>query len=92
MGDAFARYLQGHAQRVGAGKFDALGDACWNVGLFVQVPPRRVLERGILIRYEHDEDLSVLVPRLVIVVGEGAQAAVAEQMVSPDGKTLMVLP
>ncbi|HPG00122.1 MAG TPA: Fe-S cluster assembly protein SufD [Kiritimatiellia bacterium] len=92
MGDAFAQYLQGHAQRVGAGKFDALGDACWNVGLFVQVPPRCVLERGILIRYEHDEDLSVLVPRLVIVVGEGAQAAVAEQMVSPDGKTLMVLP
>ena len=92
MGDAFARYLQGHAQRVGAGKFDALSDAFWNVGLFVQVPPRCELERGILIRYEHDQDLSVLVPRLVVVVGEGAKASLAEQMISPDGKTLLVVP
>jgi len=92
LGDVFARYLHGHAQRVGAGKFDVLAEAFWNAGVFVHVPPRCVLERGILVRYEHEADATALLTRLIVVAGDGAKVSLAEQMTSPDGRTLLAMP
>lgn len=78
------QYLRGPAQVKGPRFFTAFNDAFWNVGLFIHVPARTVVEKGILIRYQHEAGGAVL-PRLVMVVEAESQATVAEHYVSADG-------
>lgn len=78
------QYLRGAAQVKGPRKFTAFADAFWNVGLFIHVPSRTVVEKGILVRYHHQQPGAVL-PRLVIVVEAESQVTVAEHYESADG-------
>lgn len=78
------KYLGGPAHVKGARPFTALADAFWNVGLFIHVPARTVVEKGVLVRYQHGAGGAVL-PRLVVVLEEESQAAVAEHYASADG-------
>lgn len=87
--DLVGEYLRTRARRAKQGKFDVLNEAFWNVGVFVHVPARVELERGVLIRYEHATAGSILVPRAIVVIGERSRATVMEHLVSPDGALLM---
>lgn len=84
------QYLQGPARSKGARKFTALNDAFWNVGLFIHVPARTVVEKGILIRYEHRQPGTV-VPRLLVVVDEQSEVTVAEHYQSADDTALLAV-
>lgn len=84
------RHLRGAAHVKGARTFTALTDAFWNVGLFIHVPAKTVVEKGILVRYEHRRAGAVL-PRLVMAVDAESQATVAEHYVSADGVAFAAL-
>lgn len=84
------QYLQGPARAKGARKFNALNDAFWNIGLFIHVPARTVVEKGILIRYDHRADGAVL-PRLLVVVEEQGEVTVAEHYQSADQAAVLAL-
>ncbi len=84
------RYLQGNARSKGARKFTALNDAFWNVGLFIHVPAKTAVEKGILIRYEPRRAGSLL-PRLLVVVDEQSEVTVAEHYQSPDDVAVLAV-
>jgi Fe-S cluster assembly protein SufD len=83
-------YLQGPARTKGARKFMALNDAFWNVGLLIHVPARTVVEKGILVRYDHGAAGAVL-PRLLVVVDEQSEVTVAEHYQSDDAVALLAV-
>ena len=85
------KYLKNHARGVEAGKFERLNDAFWNVGIFIHIPDRVDIERGIFIRYELKSPPSVWVPRLLIVAGERSKATIVERMVSPDAALIQTV-
>jgi Fe-S cluster assembly protein SufD len=84
------RYLQGSSRAKGARKFTALNDAFWNVGLFIHVPARTVVEQGILIRYDHQKPGAV-VPKLLVVVDEQSEVTVAEHYQSGPDTSLLAI-
>ncbi len=88
--ELIAKYAQGPARTKGARKFSALNDAFWNVGLFIHVPAKTVVEKGILVRYQHRSAGSVL-PRLLVVVDEQSEATVAEHYESSDDAALLAV-
>ncbi len=88
--DLVARYLQGPARSKGARAFTAVNDAFWNVGLFIHVPARTVVEKGILVRYEHRQKGAVL-PRLLVVVEELSEVTVAEHYQSGDDTEFLAM-
>lgn len=83
-------YAQGSARSKGARKFAALNDAFWNVGLFVHIPAKTVVEKGILVRYQHRAAGAVL-PRLLVVVDEQSEATVAEHYESAEDAALLAV-
>lgn len=86
--DAAARYLHGEAVLEKDRKFTLLNGAFWNVGFFIRIPRDQALEKGVLIRYEHETAGSVLIPRLVVVAEAGSSGKVVEWFQSPDGVAL----
>lgn len=77
------------ARAEGIGKFEALNDAFWNIGLVVRVAPKAELERGILLRYRQSRANGILIPKVVVVAGEQSRATIVERMESPDGVEVM---
>lgn len=84
-------YLHGNAMQDAAGKYEALNDAFWNFGLLIHIPERVVWEKGMLIRYAMTENQSLLIPRVVVVAGQGSRAVVTERMESPDSVHFMAV-
>jgi Fe-S cluster assembly protein SufD len=84
------RYLQGSSRCKGPRKFTALNDAFWNVGLLIHVPASTVVEKGILIRYDHQKPGAV-VPKLVVVVEQQSQVTVAEHYQSGPDTALLAI-
>lgn len=84
------RFLGGPARVKGPRKFAALNDAFWNVGLLIHVPAKTVVEKGVLIRYDHRRG-GALLPRLLVVVEGQSEAKVAEHYQSADGTPFLVI-
>lgn len=82
--DLVARHLHGPALIETGRKFTELNGAFWNFGLFIHVPPRTVLPCGVLVRYQLSRPGALLVPKLVVVAGEGSDAKVVEVFQSAD--------
>lgn len=89
--DLVERYLQGAARVKHPRKFSALGDAFWNVGLFIHVPEKRAFSRGVLIRYRHCRSGQAVLPRLVAAVERQAELTLAETYESPADAELLAL-
>lgn len=85
------RYLQGPARVKHPRKFSALGDAFWNFGLFIHVPEKKSIPRGVLIRYAHARSGRAVVPRLLAVVGAQAELTIAEHYESPADAELLAI-
>jgi Fe-S cluster assembly protein SufD len=83
--------LKNHARGEAAGKFEALNDSFWNVGVFIHIPAGVELGRGILVRYDLKSPRSVCVPRLLAVAGERSKAAVVEHMTSSDAPLIQTV-
>lgn len=84
------RCLQGSARSKGARKFTALNDAFWNVGLFIHIPAKTVVAKGVLIRYEKRRAGTVL-PRLLVLLDEQSEVTVAEHYQSPDDVAVLAV-
>lgn len=70
------------------GLFQALNGAAWNTGLYVGVPPGVILTDPVHVVIDA-AGLSVL-PRLVVDLGEGAQAVVVEEHTGGDAGSRVV--
>jgi Fe-S cluster assembly protein SufD len=58
------------------GKFEALNQALWNTGLFLNIPSNVIIEKPIYIhRYPTDK---YTIPRLLVVIGDNAQATIID--------------
>lgn len=64
--------------------FAALNGALWSGGLFLFVPPRTRLDAPIHLVTEVGGDGLVL-PRSLLIIGEGAEVSVLEEIVGADG-------
>lgn len=84
-------HLQGAALPASTGKFEALVDAFWNVGLFIHIPARVHLKKGILIRHAHVRGKAVILPRVLVVTGEQSVVRITEHFVSGDRLPFMAL-
>lgn len=82
--EGVGRHVNGRILPPEFDKFVAFNQAFWNVGLIVYIPEGKVLEKGVLIRYEITTDHAVLIPQLLVVAGKESQATVVETTVSPD--------
>ena len=82
-------HLQGSVLPEDTDKFVSMNGAYWNVGLFIQIPNKVVLEKGILLRYAVTQNDSVLLPRLLVVAGEECEARIVEHYESPDDVQVM---
>ncbi len=89
--DLVAAYLRNPARGEAAGKFEALNDSFWNVGIFIHIPEGVELARGILIRCELAAPESVCVPRLLVAAGARSRAAVVEHLTSPDAPMIQTI-
>ncbi|MCZ7592493.1 MAG: Fe-S cluster assembly protein SufD [Kiritimatiellae bacterium] len=85
------RYMQGEARVKQPRKFTTLVDAFWNFGLFIYVPAKTIITRGVLIRYTHKTPGRVVIPYLVAVADELSELTIAEQYESPDLVELLAL-
>ena len=83
------RRLQGEILPPSTNKFVALNQAFWNMGFYVEVAEGVEMERGVLFRYNFQRNESVVVPRLLVVVGAGSRAKLVERYVSADEATLV---
>lgn len=90
--DLVKEYLQGKALPAKSGKYEAFNDAFWNFGIFIHVPDRIELEKGILVRYHIDAPDGLFIPRTVAVVGNHSRAVIAEHLESPDTIRFMAVP
>ena len=84
-------YLQGAALPNKPRKFELLNGAFWNVGLLIHVPPKAVVPKGILIRYDHSTPGAALVPRLLVVAEDQSEVKIVEHFTSPDAVPFMCL-
>lgn len=89
--DGVCAMLGGTSESATWSKYLALAHAFRNVGLFIDVPPGRAVERPVLIRYAMAAEGAALVPQLVVHAGAGSQATVIETQESPGGATLLVV-
>jgi Fe-S cluster assembly protein SufD len=87
--DLLEHRLQGEALPPSTSKFVALNQTFWNVGFCVEVAEGVEMEKGVLFRYAFRRDASVVVPRLLVVVGNGSQAKLAERYLSSDDATVI---
>lgn len=85
------RYVQGTARVKQPRKFTALVDAFWNFGIFIYVPAKTIITRGVLIRYTHSTAGRVVLPYLVAVADEQSELTIAEQYESPDSVEMLAL-
>jgi Fe-S cluster assembly protein SufD len=86
-----ASHVQGAAFIEGDRKFTALNGAFWNFGLFIHIPRKVAVANGILVRYQLGRKGSLLVPKLVVVAGEGSSANVVEMFQSDDETPVMCI-
>lgn len=85
------KLLAGNDLAAPLGKFHALSRAFWNVGFLVEIPEKVELERGILLRYEHGIDRSIILPRLLVIAGRDSRATVIEHFSSADHASMMAV-
>ncbi len=78
------KHLHGPAIIESGRKFTELNGAFWNFGLFIHIPAKFTLPRGILVRHQVTRAGSLLVPKLVVVAEEGSDAKVVEVFQSSD--------
>lgn len=83
--DLIENYLRGAALPARARKFELLNAAFWNFGLLVHVPKGHAMARGVLVRYALGSAGACLLPRLLVLAEDGAEARVVEHFTSPDG-------
>jgi Fe-S cluster assembly protein SufD len=81
--DDLQALLQGPALPKQPRKFTALNNAFWNVGLFIKIPPKTVISRGILVRYDIHGDHVAILPRLLVVAGKESRFEMVEHFSSP---------
>jgi len=74
----------GRAVAPEAGKFQALNGALWSAGVFLYVPRGVRLERPIRVGRWIDGPGEAVLPRTLIVAGEGSQVAYIDEFGSPD--------
>ncbi|MCL5947129.1 MAG: Fe-S cluster assembly protein SufD [Chloroflexi bacterium] len=86
------RYLGQQAVPPTFSKFAAMNAALWQVGAFVRVPRFTELHEPIHILNWLDCDDLALLPRNLIVVEDGAEATIIEDIASPAGITTLTLP
>jgi Fe-S cluster assembly protein SufD len=89
--DLLAHALAGVARPPKPRKFTSLVEAFWNFGLLIHVPAGARLERGVLVRYRHTAASGLFIPRIVIVVEDGASATVAEHYASDAAAPLLAV-
>ncbi|NKB23625.1 MAG: Fe-S cluster assembly protein SufD [Kiritimatiellae bacterium] len=87
--DLVKKHLQGQALPADMGKIEALNSAFWNIGLFIYIPAKTDLKKGILIKHQHQTSGAILVPRLVAVVEEQSTAHITEHFLSVDDLSFM---
>ena len=87
--DRIRPFLEKRARAEAPDKYEVLGDAFWNVGLFIHIAPGVDLKRGILLRYRQSGAGGILIPRILVAVGERSNAVLVESMESPDGVEMM---
>jgi Fe-S cluster assembly protein SufD len=85
------RFHLGPAMPEEMGKYLALNNAFWNVGLFIHIPDQVELEKGILLHYHLSGARAAWVPRLLVVAGRQSRAAILEQFASPDAAALLAV-
>jgi Fe-S cluster assembly protein SufD len=88
MADVLDRYFMGAALPPVERKFTQLNSAFWNFGLLVHVPSKAVIEKGLLLRYGHGVSGRAVLPRLLVVVEDGAELRMVEHFQSPDEAVL----
>lgn len=81
---ALAASLHGAAIVEQDRKFTELNGAFWNFGLFIDIPAKAKIEKGVLIRYHITKPGAMLVPKVVVTAGEGSEANVVEVFESAD--------
>jgi Fe-S cluster assembly protein SufD len=86
---AVAAQVHGPALIEEGRKFTELNGAFWNFGLFISIPARQIVENGVLVRYRLNRGGSLLVPKLVVVAGEGSSANVVEVFQSDDNVSVL---
>lgn len=89
--DLIERYMQGSVRVKTPRKFSSLVDAFWNFGLFIHVPAKVVLPRGVLIRYQHGKHGHSVLSRLLAVADEQAELTIAEHYESPPSVEFLAL-
>jgi len=82
--EAVARHVHGPALIEPNRKFTELNGAFWNFGLFIRIPAKAEIGKGVLVRYRLAKNQALLVPKLVVVAGEGSRANVVEVFESDD--------
>jgi len=64
--------------------FRHLADAFYNIGLFIDIPAKAQLEKGILVRYNVESANQTLIPRMLVHAGTQSQATIVEAFMSSD--------
>jgi len=82
--DAVARHVHGPALIEKNRKFTELNGAFWNFGLYIEIPAKVDLPHGVLVRYRLGKAKSLLIPKVVVVAGEGSRGNVVEVFHSDD--------
>ena len=80
--EVLERFLQGSALPEQPRKFAQMADAFWNVGLLIHVPTKTVLEKGVLVRYQHAAANGIVIPRVLVVVEDQSEARMVEHFSS----------
>jgi Fe-S cluster assembly protein SufD len=82
--DLVEKHVHGAAVIETGRKYTELNDAFWNFGLFIHIPKQTTITHGVLIRYNLTDAGSMLIPKLIVVSGEGSSANVVEVFQSSD--------
>lgn len=82
--DLIAGYFRGAALPAKPRKFELLNAAFWNFGLVVHVRKGQSMPRGVLVRYTLETPGVCLLPRLLVVAEDAAEARVVEHFTSAD--------
>ena len=79
------KYMYWNAKDGEGRKYRLLTDAFYNFGLFVDIPAKVTLPKGILIRYELTAENASLLPRVLCLAGTQSVATIVEHYHSLDG-------
>lgn len=81
--EAVRRWL-GNAVGADAGKFEALNAGLFNAAMVVRVPRNLVVDSPIHLQQWAGSDRSALLPRLLLIMEEGAEAVIIDEYIAAD--------